>query len=177
MGGEKIESGKLTLNGIYGSKLKNATIALDAGDSIAKGQDGGRTISCSKGSYWVDKGIGACENNNIDGDTTIQFVNVSGTTIEESANITRGFKPGYTITATGGMGEQAVGVSQDAPHPANGGNGGNSTIYFSDIEDLKALTIIAEGGRGSFGGRGNLGGRPCFCTYRHWRVRYEDRNG
>ena len=125
MGGEKIESGKLTLNGIYGSKLKNATIALDAGDSIATGQDGGRTISCSKGSYWVDKGVGACENNNIDGDTTIQFVNVSGTTIEESANITRGFKPGYTITATGGMGEQGAGVAQDAPHPANGGNGGN----------------------------------------------------
>lgn len=69
------------------------------------------------------------------------------------------------------------GKGGDGGNGGSGGHGGHSTIYFSDLEDLKNLTIIAEGGRGSFGGRGNIGGRPCFCTYRHWRVRYEDTDG
>ena len=59
----------------------------------------------------------------------------------------------------------------------NGGNGGNATIYYTDLDQLASINIDAEGGRGSFGGRGAAGGRPCFCTYRAWRVRYKDRNG
>ena len=59
----------------------------------------------------------------------------------------------------------------------NGGNGGNTTIYYTDLDQLANVNINAEGGRGAFGGRGAVGGRPCFCTYRAWRVRYKDRNG
>ncbi len=59
----------------------------------------------------------------------------------------------------------------------NGGSGGNTTIYYTDVDQLANINIDAEGGRGSFGGRGGSGGRPCFCTYRSWRVRYKDRNG
>ncbi len=59
----------------------------------------------------------------------------------------------------------------------NGGNGGNTTVYYTNIDQLANINIDAEGGRGSFGGRGAEGGRPCFCTYRAWRVRYKDRNG
>jgi hypothetical protein len=74
------------------------------------------------------------------------------------------------IGAPGGQGGEGG-------YAGGGGNGGNSTIYFQSEEQLSSLTINAEGGRGSYGGRSGEGGRPCFCTYRHWRFRYKDKNG
>ena len=61
--------------------------------------NGGRTISCTKGEYWIDQGIAACSDNG----SNIKFVNVDGTTIDSSSSITRGFKPGYTISNTSGL--------------------------------------------------------------------------
>ena len=58
-----------------------------------------------------------------------------------------------------------------------GGNGGHATVYYQNSDQLASILIDAEGGRGSYGGRAGEGGRPCFCTYRYWRVRYKDRNG
>jgi hypothetical protein len=112
---------------VFGSVLSGANIDLRIGDSIATTPAGGRTISCSKGDYWTNLGIAPCANNSTN---KIQFVNIDGTTITDSDEIIRGFKPGYTISNTSGQGIN------------NGGNGGNG----------------ATGGQGGTTGSGGGGG-------------------
>lgn len=112
----------LSLNGIFGSVLSSAT--LQSGDSLATSPDGGRTISCSKGSYWINQGISPCSNNST---SNIKFVNTDGTEITSSDEIIRGFKPGYTITTTAGKGVDTPGVdSGNGGNGASGGDGGTS---------------------------------------------------
>ena len=100
----------LTLAAIWGSVLAGADIDLYSGDSIASAPDGGRTITCSRGSYWIDRGIAACSNNS---SSDINFRYIDGTQETDSSDILRGFKPGYSVTNTSGAGL------------SNGGNGGN----------------------------------------------------
>ena len=126
-GGERIPDGTLSLSGTYGSIYQNSNIDLLPGDSVASAPDGGRTISCTKGSYWIDQGVSACSDNS---SSKIKFVNVDGTTIDSSSSITRGFKPGYTISNTSGL------------EVNNGGRGGNG----------------ATGGQGGTSGSGGGGG-------------------
>jgi len=108
-------SAQLTLNGIFGSTSTVSNIL--SGDSIAPIPNGGRTISCPKGSYWVGQGIQPCS---IIGN--IQFRNTDGTLISQSALINRGFKPGYTITTTAG---KALSTGGNGGVGATGGSGGN----------------------------------------------------
>ena len=126
-GGEKIDAGTLALTGDYGSVYESAGIELYPGDGVAQSPNGGVTISCTKGSYWINQGIAACSNNS---DSKIKFVNVDGTTIDSSSSIIRGFKPGYTISNTSGIGLN------------NGGRGGSG----------------ATGGAGGVSGSGGGGG-------------------
>lgn len=119
-GGAAPTIGTLGLNGVFGSNLHASDITLQIGDSRASIPDAGRTISCSKGSYWTDLGISACSNNS---SSKIQFVAVDGTTIPESDSIIRGFKPGYTISNTRGEG---VNLGGDGGNGAVGGQGGTS---------------------------------------------------
>jgi hypothetical protein len=115
IGGARLSAGQLTLNGIFGS---NSTITTFlSGDSKAEIPSGGRTISCPKGFYWVGRGIPPCTNIG-----TTQFYNVNGTLISQSALINRGFKPGYTITTTGG---RALSNGGNGGVGATGGSGGN----------------------------------------------------
>ena len=102
----------LTVNGVFGSIVNDYVTppTLYSGDSIQTTPNGGKTITCSKGSYWINQGISACSDNS---STEIKFVNTNGTTITDSASISRGFKPGYTITDTRGR-----------TSSINGGNGG-----------------------------------------------------
>lgn len=112
----------LSLNGIFGSVLSSVT--LQSGDSLATSPDGGRTISCTKGSYWIDQGISPCSNNST---SNIKFVNTDGTEITSSDEIIRGFKPGYTIITTAGKGVDTPGVdSGNGGNGATGGDGGTS---------------------------------------------------
>jgi len=112
----------LSLNGIFGSSLSSVT--LQSGDSLATSPDGGRTISCTKGSYWINQGISPCSNNST---SNIKFVNTDGTEITSSDKIIRGFKPGYTITTTAGKGVDTPGVdSGDGGNGASGGDGGTN---------------------------------------------------
>ena len=117
-GGDGGSRDSLSLNGTFGSILAGSGLTLQSGDDIAGSREGGRTISCTKGSYWIDQAISACSNNSSD---RIQFVNVDGTTITESSSLIRGFKPGYTITSTEGKGENDGG---DGGAGATGGDGG-----------------------------------------------------
>ncbi|MEM9008018.1 MAG: collagen-like protein [Cyanobacteria bacterium P01_F01_bin.86] len=53
----------------------------------------------------------------------------------------------------------------------DGGNGGDVTIYYTNLADLRLITVSAEGGQPGRGGRGALGGRGCECEDRRWRVK------
>jgi hypothetical protein len=117
----------LSSSGIFGSIFAGSTITLNPGDSIATAPDGGRTLSCSEGSYWMNQGISACSNNS---SSKIKYVGRDGTTISNSSLLIRGFKPGYSISNTSGLGV------------SNGGNGGNG----------------AAGGSGGSAGAGGGGG-------------------
>ena len=119
-GGERISAGTLSLNGSYGSIYSSSGITLYPGDSVAETPDGGRTISCTKGSYWIDQGISACSDNS---SSKIKFVNVDGTSIDGSSSIIRGFKPGYTISNTAGL---EVNNGGRGGNGATGGQGGTS---------------------------------------------------
>ena len=133
------DPGSLTLNGIFGSIITNTE--LQPGDGIAPfnplfgnlsivgatpdNTAGGRTISCTKGKYWLDKGLSPCENNS---NTPIKFFTQSGVAIGNS--IIRGYKPGYNIIQTEGRGwnnpPQAYvqGIGGNGGRGAIGGDGG-----------------------------------------------------
>lgn len=119
-GGTKINTGTLSLSGSYGSVYETSGIVLYPGDSVAQSPDGGKTISCTKGSYWIDQGIAACSDNS---SSEIKFVNVDGTTIDSSSNIIRGFKPGYTMSNTSGL---EINNGGRGGSGATGGGGGTS---------------------------------------------------
>jgi len=119
-GGSKITAGGLSLTGIHGSVLAGSGITLYAGDSIATAPNGGRTISCSRGTYWINQGVSACSNNST---SPIKFRINNGTEISLSDQIIRGFKPGYTVTTTAGDGLTNGG---DGGNGATGGEGGTA---------------------------------------------------
>ena len=129
-GGIRIATGNLDLTGIWGSTLYGSNVSLYQGDSIAGTPNGGRTISCSRGSYWINKGIGACDNVSDAGGNYLSFRYPDGNFAPTSDAIIRGFKSGYTVSQTSGL---AIN---------NGGNGGNGVT----------------GGQGGVGGAGGGGG-------------------
>lgn len=115
IGGAKLSTGQLTTNGIFGS---NSTITtFQSKDSKASIPDGGRTISCSKGNYWLSRGKSPCEDVGL-----TQFYNTNGTLISQSSLINRGFKAGYSITATEGS---SISTGGNGGNGATGGSGGN----------------------------------------------------
>ena len=87
---------------------------------------GGQTISCTKGVYWAQQGVGACTD--ITGST--QFRLSDGTIVTNTASITRGFKAGYNImqTASNRLGDGGGGGtgSTGGNGAASGGGGGGS---------------------------------------------------
>ena len=143
-GGVRPSAGELTTNGIFGS---NSTITTFLpGDSKATIPNGGRTISCPKGSYWVDvRGVPPCSNIGFS-----QFYNTNQTLIPQSSLINRGFKPGYTITSTegarisnGGTG----GTGATGGSGGDGGGGGGGSGYTNN-----SYTVLSS----SFGGNNSL---------------------
>jgi hypothetical protein len=109
IGGVSIAERTLGSNGTFGSQYPAGTLYV--GDTQATGQNGGQTIRCTKGVYWAQQGIGACD----DMTGTNVFRLSTGTPVSNSALITRGFKAGYNIIETAGAKD------------ANGGLGGNGT--------------------------------------------------
>jgi hypothetical protein len=106
-GGKLIQPGTMTGNGIFGSSSSATSVYRE--DNIAQSNDGGRTISCSKGVYWRELGKTACEDVG-----NSKFILSNGIEVVNSASIIRGFKDGYSINQTAGKGETYSG---------NGGNG------------------------------------------------------
>ena len=130
-GGAVILPGELPANGIYGSLASNTRYAED---STADDPDGGRTIKCTKGIYWRNQGLSACE----DIPSENKFRLSDGTEVQNtSSSITRGFKAGYNIIETKGeRGEASVsnlnsgrggtGATGGSGGTNNGGGGGGS---------------------------------------------------
>ena len=122
-GGDLIPEGALTLSGIFGSSFIAPT--LYPGDAQAGTPafitEGGRTIRCTKGVYWAQQGVGAC--NDIAAETiaaTSKFRLSDGTEVTNSAEIVRGYKAGYNIIQTAG---KATGFKG-----ARGGNGATGGV-------------------------------------------------
>ncbi len=121
-GGVSVSDGTLSNIGVYGSFFTTAVPV--APDTIAPNPDGGRTLPCPNGVYWRNQGVSACSDV---GNTKFRLSD--GTVVTNTANIQRGYKAGYSIVETAGLGN------------VNGGNGGNG----------------ATGGRGGIGGDGGGG--------------------
>ena len=135
-GGSLIPPGNLSLNGIWGSNSNFNEDNLQPGDTIASTSNGGRTISCTKGTYWLNQGISPCSNNS---SSKIKYRDINGNEVSGSSSLTRGFKPGYTITNTAG---KKIVKSSGWSLTTRGSNGGNG----------------ATGGDGSEYGSGGGGG-------------------
>ena len=126
-GGVRVGPGGFGLTGQWGSLLSNSNFTLKDTDIVAGVPFGGTTLSCSKGDYWINQGIDACA---VNSSSEIRFRYIDGTEESNSSLLTRGFKPGYSISETSGL---AI---------ADGGNGGNG----------------ATGGQGGVSGDGGGGG-------------------
>ena len=104
-GGESVNAGTLSLDGVFGSLFFGTTTVDD--DFVETMPNGGRTISCTKGVYYRDQGFAACSDVG-----SVKFLQSDGTEVSNTATITRGFKAGYSIIETNGI------------HNTNGGRGG-----------------------------------------------------
>jgi hypothetical protein len=109
-GAHTIIVGNLPSDGTFGSAFQSPT--LYTGDTQASGSNGGRTIKCTKGVYYAQQGISPCADVAVSGKFRIS----DGTEITNTANIERGYKAGYNIIQTAGVGQN------------NGGNGGNGVV-------------------------------------------------
>ena len=119
VGGNLIADGQLTLNGTFGSSVTASTVY--PGDTQAGDNNGGQTIRCTKGVYWAQQGVGACDD--IAAETiaaTSKFRLSDGTEVTNSAEIVRGYKAGYNIMQTAGAGINAF----RGGNGATGGHGG-----------------------------------------------------
>jgi len=118
-GGAAISAGSLGGNGIFGSTYSAPEVY--PGDTQATGNDGGRTIKCTKGIYWRQQGVSACDNI----PSSNKFRLSDGTIVTNTTDsISRGFKAGYNIMQTAG---KATGLNAGrGGNGATGGTGGGS---------------------------------------------------
>jgi len=119
-----IPNGQLTERGVFGSVYPGADLRY-FGDTIATGNLGGRAMTCSQGIYWSDQGVGACSD--ISGIN--KFKLSDGTLVTNTADITRGFKAGFNIMQTAGLGlgtNLPLILSGQGGHGATGGSGGQN---------------------------------------------------
>ena len=123
----------LNLTGIFGSIVNDYSVkpVLYSGDTIAEVPDAGRTVICTKGRYYLNQGINPCSDISTG---EVQFRSIDGTLITDSSSLYRGFKPGYTVTATegktltttggnGGAGAQGGSGTQTGSGGGGGGSG------------------------------------------------------
>jgi len=121
-GGVRVAIGEMPANGVYGSLTDNIPYAED---STAPNQSGGRTIKCTKGIYWRNQGISACEDLP-ESDNFIQFRLSDGLPVTNSyPYIDRGFKAGYNMIET----------KSDAIGEGNGGSGATGGDGATNVDD------------------------------------------
>ena len=115
-GGTVVPAGTLSGDGIFGSAYQSPTVY--PGDQQRQSNLAGQTISCPKGVYWASQGISPCS----DVSATGKFRLSDGTAVENTAEISRGYKAGYDIIQTAGKDIGTVGGR--GGNGATGGTGG-----------------------------------------------------
>jgi hypothetical protein len=119
------------------------------------------------------------ENQNIFVNGSTVNLDLSGKDGEDGEDGEHGDRPdcGYQRDAYGGL---RLRVSHNAPNGGNGGNGGKGgdggnggspTVYYSNLADLRNISVRATGGKGGRGGRGGNGTKGCQCRRRSWEVK------
>ena len=53
----------------------------------------------------------------------------------------------------------------------DGGNGGSLTVYYTNLADLKKISVRTTAGRAGRSGRGAYGGKGCNCRDRNWEIK------
>lgn len=137
LGGALIQAGQLTTTGIFGSSY---TSTFSFPDTKAQAPNGGRSISCSKGFYWINQGFSACQDVG-----TQKFRLSNGNEVTNTSLITRGFKVGTTVTTTAGLGLNNGGNGSNGATGGNGGTdgaggGGGSGYTDGSIEIVRTLS-------------------------------------
>jgi hypothetical protein len=132
IGGTHILTGNpLTVNGIWSHPTYVPDTGVYTGDTVngETSTDGGTTIRCTKGDYWATQGFSPCDDVGL---MNAKFRMADGTEISNTGSINRGYKDGYAIQFTGGLGranrrtDSAFGPPSYASggHGATGGHGG-----------------------------------------------------
>ena len=86
------------------------------------GSTGGKVASCAPGTYYSSIGVAACS----DVGNNVRFVNLTGTTVSNTAFINRGFKAGTSGRNNGGSGSTTEGGAGSGARGGNAGAGGGS---------------------------------------------------
>jgi hypothetical protein len=86
------------------------------------GSTGGKVASCAPGTYYSSIGVAACS----DVGNNVRFVNLTGTTVSNTAFINRGFKAGTSGRNNGGSGSTTEGGGGSGARGGNAGTGGGS---------------------------------------------------
>ena len=143
-GGSIFSPTKDPTKGIFGSTSTVNAKDLAQGDTIETAPNGGRTITCSKGPYWTQKGVSPCADVG-----SVQFYRPDGSVIGNTATITRGFKAGYSILTTSGAGSKGGGNGGGGATGGNGGingtgGGGGGSGYIDRSEyDAESIEVIS----------------------------------
>ena len=126
-GGGRFEEGTLRSDGLFGSASSLTAVPPDS-DTPPNESAGGRTIACTRGVYWREQGKSACE----DVGATNFFLSDGTIVTNTSSSVTRGFKDGYNIIQTKGIGRNGGGAGgtgaeggQGATNSQGGGGGGS----------------------------------------------------
>ena len=154
-GGDYIEDGNLDVGGTFGSSyfvdpsiLQPGDVSNNAFDLMDTWQNAaGRTIKCTKGSYWISRGYGPCQDMG-----QVRFVDEYG--VEPPTNntnsITRGFKAGYNIMQTGALGRVPSNIKQLWARY----NAGREDTVGLDMDYRSNISVSGSGGNGVAGGKG-----------------------
>jgi hypothetical protein len=119
-GGIAYQAGQLPENGSFSAMVPQETAI--APDGWGGGNAGGRVRPCTRGVYWREQGKAPCEDLG-----TIKFRIPDGTELSNTAQIDRGYKSGYNVIQTKGVGTPANSGRGNGGAGAVGGNGGTSS--------------------------------------------------
>lgn len=117
-GGVRYAPGTLPSTGIVGSNSTQP--GLCCGDVTTSAPNGGRVLPCTRGDSRVQSLYTSCQDM---GNIQFYLTNVS-TPVIDSAFIERGFKAGYALRNTAGIGLNGGGIGGEGATGGNGGNGG-----------------------------------------------------
>lgn len=117
-GGIRYAPGTLPSTGIVGSISTQP--GLCCGDVTTSAPNGGRVLPCARGDSRVQSLYTSCQDM---GNIQFYLTDVS-TPVKNSAFIERGFKAGYALRNTSGIGLNSGGIGGEGATGGNGGNGG-----------------------------------------------------